>query len=311
MSVAPRMPGDIFDPTTVSTRRSMALCALGAIVGLGIAGYGLFTAAGTSTREVPPENVATINQRPILRSDFITQLEMETGETFEKSSRADQLRVLDEMVREELLVQRSLELDFGETDQGSRNALVAAISDQAIAEATTSEVTEQQLREYFSQNPGKWASEGVMTLRQFLLPVAAGQAAATSMASARSVIAGLHGGAQPERLLAQAGVRELARQDEEYYFVVKYRLGDAVFAAATALDAGAFSDPVAGTDGVHFVQMINNQKPVPMPFEVARPQVLSDYNEAVRTRLMENTLKFLRSRAKVQIAKDYAGEYKP
>ena len=48
---------------------------IGTIIGLGIAGYGLFTAKGTVTRVVPPENVALVNQRPILRTDFIAQTE--------------------------------------------------------------------------------------------------------------------------------------------------------------------------------------------------------------------------------------------
>jgi hypothetical protein len=155
------------DPEQVNPSRALWLYAIGAVTGLMIAGYGLFTASGTSTRTVPPENIATVNQRPILRSDFITQLAMETGETLSEASRVDQLKVLEEMVREELLVQRALELDFGETDQNSRNALVSAISDQAIAEVTTSQPTELELRDYFQQHPGKWATEGTMSLRDY------------------------------------------------------------------------------------------------------------------------------------------------
>jgi hypothetical protein len=91
----------------VNTARAMTLCAIGALVGLGIAGYGLFTASGTSIRAVPAEDVATVNQRPVLRSDFINQVEMETGKRFEDTPRSARLQVLEEMVREEILVQRS------------------------------------------------------------------------------------------------------------------------------------------------------------------------------------------------------------
>ena len=106
----------------LNVRRAVLLYAAGALAGLGIAGYGLFTASGTTTHSVPPEDMALINQRPILRSDFITQLETETGKTFGSPRRAQKLRVLDEMVREELRVQRGLELDYAETDQDTRNA---------------------------------------------------------------------------------------------------------------------------------------------------------------------------------------------
>jgi hypothetical protein len=289
----------------------MLLCAAGALIGLGIAGYGLFTASGTSTRRVPPENVALVNQRPILRSDFVTQLESETGKRFGETTRAEQLKVLDEMVREELLVQRGLELDFAETDQGTRNALVSTISDQAVAEVTTAEASEQQLREFFDQNPGRWATEGVMTLRNFVLPGAAGQTADERMAEARQAAAELRAGGSVEQVLARHGMSESARQDAEYYFTVQYRLGDALFAGIAGLSNGEISAPVAEKDGVHLVQMLKNDKPVPLSFETARPRVFSDYNDAAQARIMDSTMKFLRGRAKILIGADYAGDYKP
>ncbi len=292
-----------------STARSMILCACGALIGLSIAGYGLFTSAGTSTRSVAPENVATVNRRPILRSDFVTQVETETGRRFEETSRADQLRVLDEMVREELLVQRALELDFGETDQNARNALATAISDQTIAEVTTSRASEAQLREYYESQPGRWSTEGTMTLRHFLMPAAGG--AAPSLDKANAAVNALKGGAPVEKVLAAYGMQELPRQDNEYYFTEKYRLGDALFAASEMLPAGALSNPVAANDGIHVIQMFANSRPVPLDFKAARAQVLSDYDEAARTRLMDNTLKFLRDRATLLVAKDYASDYRP
>ena len=64
---------EFFDISKPSVRRSMILLASGALIGLAIAGYGLFTAKGTRSRTVPPEAVALVNQRQILRSDFMTQ----------------------------------------------------------------------------------------------------------------------------------------------------------------------------------------------------------------------------------------------
>jgi len=300
--------GGFFTASAVNTRRAMVLCAAGAVVGLGIAGYGLFTASGTATRHVPPENVALVNQRPILRSDFVTQLESETGKRFEQTTRAEQLKVLDEMVREELLVQRGLELDFAETDQGTRNSLVSTISDQAVAEVTTAEATEQQLREFFDQHPGRWATEGVMTLRNFVRP---GVTAQEGMAEARKAAGELRAGTAVEQVLARHGMSESARQDAEYYFTIQYRLGDALFAGIAGLSNGEVSEPVAGKDGIHVVQMLKNDKPVPLSFETARPRVFSDYNEAAQARIMDSTMKFLRGRAKILIGGDYAGDYSP
>jgi len=286
----------------VNPTRALWLYAIGAVKGLMIAGYGLFTASGTSTRTVPPENIATVNQRPILRSDFITQLAMETGETLSEASRADQLKVLDEMVREELLVQRALELDFGETDQNSRNALVSAISDQAIAEVTTSQPTEPELRDYFQQHPGKWATEGTMSLRDYT---------AADSPSARQLAQQLRAGTSADALSARPGIKENSHQTNEYYFALQFRLGAPLFDAIRNLAAGAVSEPVMLPDGIHIVQVEMNNRPKPYTFEQARAQIGSDYNAEARDKRIANTIAFLRSRAKILIAPDYAADFKP
>jgi PPIC-type PPIASE domain len=301
-----------FDPSAVSTLRAMVLCASGALIGLGIAGYGLFTAAGTITRTVPPENVAMVNQRPILRSDFITQVESEIGKKFDATTRDEQLRVLDEMVREELLVQRALELDFAETDQGARTALVSAISDQTIAEATTSQATEAQLRDYFQKHSGQWATEGVMTLRHFVLLKSPARDESDMMAEAQSAVAQARHAASPiEQVMKGHNFIEQEAQDEQYYFAIKYRLGEALFAAVSQLSDGEISAPLAQKDGLHVVEVVKNTRPIPLSFDAARSQVLSDYNDAAQAHLMDSTLKFLRGRAKIRIGSDYASDYKP
>ena len=59
-----------WNPRRVNPLRSFVFLGVGTIVGLAIAGYGLFTAKGTVTHSVPSEDLALINQRPILRTDF-------------------------------------------------------------------------------------------------------------------------------------------------------------------------------------------------------------------------------------------------
>jgi hypothetical protein len=309
-----RTPGDgagFLDASRVHTARAMLLCAIGALTGLGIAGYGLFTAAGTSTRTVAPENLAMVNGRPILRSDFINQLESETGKKFDQSTRAEQLKVLDEMVREELLVQRGLELDFAETDQNARNALVSSVSDSAIAEITTAEPTDAQLREFFDAHPGQWSTDGTMRIRDLVLPSSASVPLEAAMSRAAQAAQALRSGATPGAVSASFGLRDQSPDDEQYYFALQYRFGDAGFARLRTLAVGAVSDPVALADGVHVVQILANRQPVPLPFEAARAQVRTDYVDSLQTRLMDNTVRFLRRRAKILIAPDYAGDYRP
>jgi len=285
----------------VNTTRSMVLCALGAVIGLVIAGIGLFSARGTATHNVPPEDIALVNQRPVLRSDFVNQLESETGEPFDQATRAEKLKVLDEMIREELLVQRGLELDFAETDQMTRNALAMAMDQQALAEVTTSQPSEQQLREFFDKNPSRYASDGILTVRHLVVP---------AMQQAREAVMELRANTPVEQVIAKYGLTEPRNDGEEFYFAAKIHLGDAVYAEALKLKDGEVSEPLPTADGIHIVKVIKDKVPVPLPFERARLQVLTDFKNAQQERLMAATMRFLRERSKILIASDYT-DYKP
>ena len=94
-----------------SGRLSLLLWAAGALIGLGAAGFALFTAKGTATSTVPPEYIATVNQRPVYLSDYLDQLQAQFNVTMETASVEQRRKVLDDMIREELFVRRGLELD--------------------------------------------------------------------------------------------------------------------------------------------------------------------------------------------------------
>ena len=293
----------------VNVTRSLVLCAIGAVVGLAIAGVGLFSARGTATHNVPPEDIALVNQRPVLRSDFVTQLESETGETFEQATRAEKLKVLDEMIREELLVQRGLELDFAETDQMTRNALAMAMDQQALAEVTTSQPSEQQLREFFEKNPTRYASDGILTARHLVLP-AGGANAGQSMQKARDAVSALRANMPVEAVISKYGLTEPRNDGDEFYFAAKIHLGDAVYAKALQMKEGEVSEPLQADDGIHIVKVIKDKVPVPLSYEHARLQVLTDLKNAQQERLITATMRFLRERSKILVATDYS-DYKP
>ena len=279
----------------------MVLCAIGAVIGLVIAGIGLFSARGTATHNVPPEDIALVNQRPLLRSDFVNQLESETGEPFDQATRAEKLKVLDEMIREELLVQRGLELDFAETDQVTRNALAMAMDQQALAEVTTSQPSEPQLREFFDKNPSRYASDGILTVRHFVVP---------AMPQAQAAVMALRANMPVEQVIAKYGLTEPRNDGDEFYFAARIHLGDTVYAEALKLKDGEVSEPLHSADGIHIVKVIRDKVPVPLSFERARLQVLTDFKNAQQERLMAATMRFLRERSKILIASDYT-DYKP
>jgi parvulin-like peptidyl-prolyl isomerase len=301
--------GNFFGAGEQNNARSLVLYATGALLGLGIAGYGLFTAAGTSTRSIPPEDIAMVNQRPILRSDFINQIESETAARFSQTTPADRSKVLGEMIREELLVQRGLELDFAETDQSTRNALVTAVTQQASVQVTTSEPTEAQLRTFYDAHKENYTSDGTMLVRNLFLPKSDSPDTRAAEALIGAARAALQSGAPVEQVIARFAMSEAQRYDEDYYFAAKYRLGDTLFSRVKDLNDGEVSNPVVLPDGIHLVLMIRNHKPQPLGFDASHAQVFSDYKTYAETAILESTLAFLRKRAKIVIADDSAALY--
>jgi hypothetical protein len=285
------MSPDWRDLSRVHPRRALILAATGAVVGLGVAGVGLFTAKGVSTFVVPAEDVATVNQQPISRLDFASQLKAVYDVDPAAASPAQKRKVLADMIREELFVQRAQELDVASVDPDVRAAMVSAIEQQAAADAITAQPTEAQLRAWFDAHRASYASEGTIAVRDMVFsPDRAAQAAAA-----------LRAGATPEATLAKFGGHDThAVTGEEFYFAAKIHLGDVAFAAASAAPSGA----VAVAPGGHVMLVAANAPPRPYPYARARDQVLSDFREAAAARLKGGDERFLRQRANILIAPD-------
>ena len=268
------------DPTGVSNIRSFALMASGALIGLLLAGYSLFTARSASTLSVPAEDVALVNQQPISRSDFLILLQTLYGVDFSHSTREQRQKALNDMIREELFVQRGKELDLVSSDPDARSALVNAVELEISENAITAQPSDAALREFYARHQDRYISEGSMEVQDWVFP--AGEVPDTA-----------------SRLHAHDSGRV---RGEEFYFAAKIHLGDELFALARELPDGAASQPVSLSDGVHVLYMVKNKRPVPFGFIRARPQVLSDYRNQAIDKLKTGDEAFLRRRANVRIA---------
>ncbi|HEY2677961.1 MAG TPA: peptidylprolyl isomerase [Steroidobacteraceae bacterium] len=285
------------DPTQVNIRRSMAMMACGAILGLALAGYSLFTARGTSTLHVPAEDVALVNQQPISRIDYLAQLQTLFSVDLQHASAQQRKKVLDDMIREELFVQRGKELDVASSDPDVRAALVNAVELEIAADAITSQPTEEKLRAYFESHKERYASEGIMTVHDYVFPPAESSAAADAVKILKSASAADSAGRFKDRESGKVG-------DEQFYFAAKIHLGDPLFEVARTLSPGAVSMPLVMADGIHVLYMTANQRPRPRDFATVRDQVLSDYRGEAIARLRSGDEGFLRKRANVLLADD-------
>jgi parvulin-like peptidyl-prolyl isomerase len=288
------------DPTQTNVTRSLLLMAFGAVCGLGLAGYALFTARGTSTLHVPAEAVALVNQQPISRMDYLAQLQALFGTDLKHATAEQRKKVLDDMIREELFVQRGKELDVASSDPEVRAALVNAVELEIEADALSSQPTESKLRAYFESHRAKYASEGIMTVHDFVFP-------ATASSAASEAVQVLKERAGPDAL-SRFKERESGKAgDEQFYFAVKIHLGDQLFEIAQGLADGEVAGPIEAPDGLHVLYMQANKKPRQRDFTAVRDRVLSDYRGEAIAKLRIGDEAFLRKRANILIADDMRG----
>jgi len=308
---------DFFDFSQPHVRRSMVLLASGALCGLLLAGYGLFTAKGTRSRTVPPEAVALVNQRPVLRSDFMTQAQTQYATSFEQISAVQRRKTLNDMVDEELMMQRGLEIDLPSYDPDVRAALVAGVELEVGADVLAQQPTEAELRRYYTEHQDQYSSEGVLRLRDLIvgpgLAGAAPQGAAHAAAAAAAVTA-LRAGMALETAMSRFGLRDSGRfmdaghvdTGEIFDFAVKAKLEERLYQQARALKSGAVSEPIVMGDGTHILVIIEHRFPVAQSYEQAANKVWTDFKNAAQAKVRAANLQYLRGRADILLAPEYA-----
>ena len=284
-------------PDVHNERRSLMLCALAAAVGLAIAGAGLFNARGTRVAGVPPEDAAVVNRSPLLMSDYVTQLHALYNLSPSQATPAQKRAALDSMIREELYVQRGIELGLQNDFIEIRNAVVSAVEAQQEIDANATVPTEQELRDFYQSHLQNFQPEGLMTVTDYLAPdLGSAQRAALAVRSGKGLAS---------TMLAE-GLRSSGATDdgEEFYFAAEHHLGATLFAIARRLRDGEVSDPVTDGGRVHVLAMHHNRQPVAEDYSRARDQVLAAFRTDKIARMRAGTDRFLRERADVQISKD-------
>jgi parvulin-like peptidyl-prolyl isomerase len=288
-------------------RRSLALLAFGALVGLALAGYALFTAPGTTTDVVPRGAIALVNHRQILLSDYRSQLQNLDGVALEKASLVQRREVLESMISEELLVQRGLEIDLPATDPSVREALVSGVELTGAADIEARKPAEADLRAWFAVHRDQYTSNGSMLLRNLVVPVDHGLAAAQPSRIAEGVAQALRKGMTSRQAIARFGLKDAGPSGSEAQLdiAVARALGDDLFAVAKRLAAGEVSDPVTAPDGIHVLVMEKRRREVPLEFDAARERVESDLKHEAVHQAHAEYVRFLRGKAEVRLTPGY------
>jgi len=291
----------------VHPRRSLALFACGTALGLGIAAYGLFTAAGTRIVGVPAEDVALINGRHILRSDFIAQTQVETALPYDQTTKEQRLKVLGEMIDEELMVQRGLEVDLAASDPDVRAAEVAGVQLEIDADVLAQQPSDEQLEAYFNAHRDKYAGEGIMAVRDLIVQPDETTSPEQGRAKAKRAAEAFRKGGSGDDVAATNGLKDSGKLDrgDMFDFAVRIKLSPALYAIASKLSAGQASEPIDEGGITHVLLMEKRRRPAERTFADARDAVFQDYKKDEQARVEGANLQYLKSKADIQLAPEF------
>jgi hypothetical protein len=292
----------------VSPRRALLLPVAAIILGLLLAGAGLFRAAPLPRAAVPPGYVALVNQKGLLMSDFIAQTQVETSRSFAESTPAERSKVLREMIDEELLVQRALVLDLPETTNEVRGSLVSAVNAQVAAPILAYVPTDAELRAYYEKYRQNYTGPGSMTVHDLVLHIGgfenADQSPTQALADATEAVYQLRSGASLAYVMEHFGFVNSGRMDDtdQPDFAVKLHLGDKLYHSAALLRDGEVSEPIQDADGMHILVMVRHEFPKVVDFSAVRDRVYLDFRAAAGSRATQENLNLLRSQAQILLA---------
>lgn len=282
--------------TRVSPRRALILSGIGALLGLVVAGFGLFTSKGTRTFVVPPEDVAIVNNVPILTSDYDALLMATYNVSPAGASPEQRKTIIDAMINEELYVQRGIELGMQTDVIEVRQALVSAVEAQQTADIIAAPFNDEELKAFYQNHSNMYATEGKIQGRDYVAP---------DVAQAQLFLAQLNSTGNESAASKAAAMRQtgLFSDGPEFYFAAKLHMEPALFSVAQTLKPGMASRPVELSDGVHVLVMVMNDPPHLMPFDTVKDKVLRDMREKKSQIVRASSGAFLRRRADIIVTR--------
>lgn len=261
------VPGNRLPPTP--SRAPRWLLAAGLAAGAAFAAAGL--RAGPGAAELPPHAVARVNQQLILRDAWLRAVAAVASERRAPLSEAEQRRILDRLIDEELLVQHGVALGLVERDARLRSTLVSEV--MAATRTADAPPDEATLRRFYEEQRDFFAPTPRLRVRAWRLDADGAQRPF-----------------QPEVPDAPLPVGKL----QAY-------LGPALTARALDLRPGATSEPIAGPDGTVVLQLLDAQQDPAPPFEQVRDQVRAEARRRADEAAVRALLAELRQRHRVVV----------
>lgn len=286
-------------------RTARLLLVLGTGVGIALAAVGIVR-SGSSELSIPADAIAVVNGRPLSREAFARFVAAVAAERkLLTLGAAEQQRLLERMIDEELLLQRGIELGLSRFEPTARRAIVSALIASLTADAEVEEPDEAALRRFYAEHLGSFTRSERLGLDVAFVAVRE-RPDPLARRIAGEIVRRLRAGEDFEYVRAEHAdtpVAELPGGALPIDTVRRY-LGPTAARTALGLEVEEISEPVRGSAGYHVLRLRERIAGEVAPFEEVRESVrvellrrrgedaLGDYLEALResaeVRLLES-----------------------
>jgi len=282
-------------------RLGAVLLLAGALLGIGLAGWGL--ARSGAPAAVPEGSVAVVNGEPISAAAFRRFADAVAAERGTPGlAPAERRRLLERMIDEELLLQRGLALGLARHEPTARRAIVSAVIAALAAEAEAEEPDAETLRAFYAENQERFVHTPRLEVDAAFVAANGGPAEAARERAAR-IARRLRSGepfAEVSRELGDPPTAPLPRGPLPVETLRRY-VGPTAARTAERLDVGEVSDPVRGAGGYHVLALRARRPGRAPPFEAVREQVRAEYLRSLGEGALRRTLAELREDAEIAV----------
>lgn len=264
---------------------------IGAAVALAVA---VWQGLGTPTYQVNTSMIAAqVNDVDITMAELELAIEAIRRDKHDAVTHEDRKRALDTLIKEELLVQRAVELGLFETDRGVRKASVDAMLQFALTRMEQSP-SEDQLRAWFEEHAGLFTKAG--RLRASVARVTTDEDAtqfaqiitASDFPTAVSQMPTVTLLPVPDIAIPPAKMRDY--------------VGPEMVSRLVALQDGDIAGPFPQTDGTFLFAWLKQRTTAPRPeFDAIRDTVEAEWLRSIREKAVDDYIAMLWRQADIDL----------
>ncbi len=237
---------------------------LGAVIGIALAAYGSIS---SGDEQLPEGAVAVVNGAFISEKEYLAAIAQAAKSQNLPASQLDKNSILDQLIIDELMLTRAVELGLVESDAAVRATIISALSEFIISKNEDVVPSESELHNFYLENLSRYTPPQKYETRTVFIPKE--QAESVLNAPVENV----------DALIAAGGKIEESKSPRKAMPLGMLRrfLGRAASQELPHMNKGQIAGPYEEKDGYLYVELIDKPEQKAQAFSDVKALISIDY----------------------------------